>query len=83
MKNAISPTIQRLFWDMDIHKLDTNTHKKTIIERILNDGNLSDWRWLVSVYGNQNIKEALGKKYLFERNNIRTQARLLAGMLVK
>lgn len=83
MQNDVSPHIRRLFWDMDTHKLDISAHKKTIIERVLNNGNLSDWRWLLSVYGSTNIKETLAKKGLFGRDNIRQQSRHLAGLLLK
>jgi hypothetical protein len=83
MQRDISPRIQRLFWDMSVHKLDTNTHKKTIIERVLNNGNLSDWKWLLSTYGSKNIKEALARKCFFGRDNIRPQSRHLASLLVK
>lgn len=83
MQKNVSPHTQRLFWDMDAHKLDTAAHKKTIIERVLNDGNLSDWRWLISAYGNNNIKETLARRDIFGRDNIRPQSRRLASLLLK
>lgn len=83
MQKNVSPHLQRLFWDMDAHKLDTSAHKKTIIERVLNNGTLSDWRWLTSTYGNRIINETLAKKNLFGRDNIRPQSRRLAGLLLK
>lgn len=83
MQKAISPQVQRLFWDMDSHKLDIDSHAKTIIERILNDGNLADWRWLVSTYGNERIENALEEKKSFGRDNIRPQSRRLASLILK
>ena len=83
MRGIIPPIIQRLFWDMDSHKLDINSHSKTIIERILNDGNLADWRWLVSTYGNEKIEDALAEENSFGRDNIRPQSRRLASLILK
>lgn len=83
MQKNISPHTRRLFWDMDARKLDTETHKKTIIERVLNNGTLSDWRWLTTTYGSRSIKELLTKKDFFGRDNIRPESRQLAGLLLK
>lgn len=83
MQKNLLPHTQRLFWDMDARGLDTSAHKRTIIERVLNNGNLSDWRWLTSTYGSRSIKETLAKKDIFGRDNIRPQSRHLAGLLLK
>ena len=83
MSKVIPPIIRRLFWDMDAQKLDIRAHAKTIIERVLNDGNLADWRWLVSTYGNGKIQSALAEKSPFGRGNVRQQSRRLASLVLK
>jgi len=83
MQGHIPPTIQRLFWDVDSQKLDTSAHTKTIIERVLNDGTLVDWQWLVSTYGSAKIKDALAEKGRFGRDSIRPQSRRLAALILK
>lgn len=83
MKKDIPTVIQRLFWDMDSQKLDIDAHAKTIIERVLNDGTLSDWQWLVSTYGSGKVREILGEKNLFGRDNVRPQSRHIASLILK
>ena len=84
MNSDIPRTVSRLFWDMDPTHLDTHTHEKSIIERVLNDGALSDWRWLISVYGSQTVKDALsGSTHFPLRHGIREQSVRLASLILK
>lgn len=83
MQQDISSKIKRLFWDMDSQKLDVHTHARTIIERVLNDGTLADWKWLVSTYGSKKIEDTLIEKNSFGRDNIRLQSRRLASLILK
>ncbi len=83
MQKDISLKTKRLFWDMDSQKLDVHVHAGTIIERVLNDGTLEDWQWLVSTYGSEKIREVLAKKHSFGRDNIRPQSRHLASLILK
>lgn len=83
MKAQLPRNIQRLFWDMDSSLLDIRTHKRTIIERILNNGNLSDWRWLRSVYGTNEVRGALARDLPFGRDGIRPGSRRLASLIMK
>lgn len=74
--------MHRLFWDMDPTQLDVTTHASSIIERILNDGTLSDWRWLVATYGSQVLKERLSSSPRFaSRTGIRERSSRLASLL--
>jgi hypothetical protein len=52
MNNSIN---HRLFWDTDKNNLDFSKHKRFIIERILRFGMLSDIKWLLSFYNEQEI----------------------------
>lgn len=56
MENTIN---HRLFWDTDKKTLDLSKHKRFIIERVLRFGILSDIKWLLSVYNDQEIIEVL------------------------
>ena len=76
-------SIKKLFWDVNKEKLDVNSHKKNIIERIINYGTLSDWEWISSVYGKETIKDILNSKNKFNRKNIRLSALRLASILFK
>lgn len=83
MQKSISHRIQRLFWDMDLQKLDTGAHEKTIIERVLNEGTLADWQWLMSTYGGAKIKSVLARKSQYGRDSVRPQSRRLASLILK
>jgi hypothetical protein len=55
-----------LFWDWDFDKIDWNKGYRSIIARILERGNKSQWEQLVEFYGKPRVIEALMKdiKYL-------------------
>ncbi len=44
------PLRKELFWDLDFNKLDSDTHKRIIIERVLTLGNLSEFSFLLNTY---------------------------------
>lgn len=44
-----------LFWDSP--KLDPQKNKRFILERILNFGDVDDFRWAIKSYGKNEIKE--------------------------
>jgi hypothetical protein len=79
---AIPKEIQRLFWDMDATSLDLKAHQTIFIERILNQGTLADWKWLVSTYGTKVIQDALHAAHPFGRSGIRAESRVLAELLI-
>ena len=49
--NIISKFSKHLFWDVNSSDLDLNTHSKYIISKVLQYGNYSDWKALLSFYG--------------------------------
>jgi transcriptional regulator with XRE-family HTH domain len=51
----LPPTMSRLFWDTDTHKLDLARHADYIITRVLEKGDLEDWNWLRWTYGDARI----------------------------
>lgn len=51
MERVVIPEkFHRFFWDTDPRKIDLRRHKKYVIERILELGNLSAFQWLQLVY---------------------------------
>ncbi len=82
MKNSIPPTIKRLFWDLDSSLLEIQLHKKTIIERVLNTGSLSDWRWLRNHYSTEEVQQVLALDVPYGRVSVRPESRLLASLIL-
>lgn len=75
--------IKKLFWDINKEKLNTDLHKKSIIERIINYGNLADWKWLSFVYDKNTIINTINAEDKFGRKNIRPNAKRLASLFFK
>lgn len=50
---------QHLFWDVDLEKIDLEKNKCFIIERILARGDLDDFKWAFSFFGEELIKDTL------------------------
>lgn len=46
-----------LFWDIDVDKLDFQKSKKWLIGRVLEYGNLNDWKKLLVLFGREVIKK--------------------------
>jgi hypothetical protein len=53
------PLRKELFWDVNFQKLDINTHKRLIIERVLSLGNLNEFFFLLSTYDRNTIKQVV------------------------
>jgi hypothetical protein len=83
INKKIPLSIKKFFWDADKDKLDANLHKKNIIERIINYGALTDWKWLSSYYGKEAIINTLNSKDKYNRKNIRPRASRLASIIFK
>jgi len=55
-----TPTFHpRLFWDIDVNKLNYETSADFIIERIFERGDVEDIRQCRRYYGDERIREAL------------------------
>lgn len=48
-----------LFWDFDFEKIDWRRSHKTVIERVLDRGNLADWEEMIHFYSAENVLYAL------------------------
>lgn len=50
---------KRIFWDVDVEKMDINTKANFIIERVFDRGDVEDIRYCRRFYGDEKIKEVL------------------------
>jgi len=48
-----------LFWDINIDKLDFQTHARFIIQRVIQRGVLDDWKTIKNFYGLEFIKNEI------------------------
>ncbi|OGI20848.1 MAG: hypothetical protein A3B68_09975 [Candidatus Melainabacteria bacterium RIFCSPHIGHO2_02_FULL_34_12] len=54
-------SFEPLFWSQDYEKLDLDLDKKTIIINTINYGDLDEWKWVKTFYGEKIIKDILMK----------------------
>jgi hypothetical protein len=60
------PNLPRvLFWDLDFDKIDWRRSNLTIIERVLDKGNKSDWNEIIQFYGRDKIIYALKEEITY------------------
>ncbi len=57
-KNDID-CIAQFFWDVDVGRLDTDKHKKFIIERLFRYGRPEQIKWVLARYSDAEIIEAV------------------------
>ncbi len=48
-----------LFWDVNVLQMDLQRSKFYIIERIVTRGNYKDWKTMLSIYAEQEIKDCI------------------------
>ena len=49
-KGVVRRLSKRLFWDVPIESIEENTHKRFIVQRVLERGGVKDIRQLISYY---------------------------------
>ena len=54
-------SFEPLFWSQDYEQLDLDLDKKTIIVNTINYGDLDQWKWVKTFYGEEIIKDLLMK----------------------
>jgi hypothetical protein len=62
-KNKIPVRLKPLFWSYKFESLSLEKNRKFITKQILNYGTIEDWKWLVSVYTKEGVKETISKLY--------------------
>ncbi len=75
--------IINLFWEWDKSTIDINLHKRSIIEKVINYGSLSDWKWLVSLYGLSDVRKTALQTNNLARGNINFKTKKLAELILK
>ncbi|MDE2024930.1 MAG: hypothetical protein KGJ07_00375 [Patescibacteria group bacterium] len=63
-KTQIPEFLRSYFWDVAFDELEMKTQSHLIIKRVLDRGNLRDIRWLLKMYG----KDEIGKVVLETRD---------------
>ncbi len=56
-KHNIDEFTENLFWDTDIQELDMNEYPAYVIQRVLEHGEMNDWRLINRFYGLPKIVE--------------------------
>lgn len=56
-KDYIKQFTDNLFWDTDVSKLDLDEYPAYVIQRVLEYGEMQDWRLINRIYGLQKIVE--------------------------
>ncbi len=64
--NNIPESLRPLLWGLKWDELDIEEDKSDIIINVVNGGQISDWKWLMSTYGNAAIKGVLEKRLATE-----------------
>ena len=59
----LPPDVQRLFYRYHADRLDTETYQSLIIETVLADGEMDDWRWLFQTYGKDAVRDWLSDPF--------------------
>lgn len=54
---TINDFSKHLFWDIDLENFDIEKYKEFMVKRVLEYGELEDWKLLKKVYGVETIKE--------------------------
>ncbi len=58
-KGQLPEMFRSLMWSYRFEKIDPDKHYKEIIVNTVNYGDIKHWRWLVSNYGGQRLREVL------------------------
>lgn len=60
MTDKIKPVLhRRIFWDVDVDKLDYDAKANFVIERVIERGDVDDIRNCRRYYGDEKVREAL------------------------
>jgi len=58
-KKQLPKSFKTYFWDVKFEELEIKRDTHLIIKRVLDRGNLSDIRWLIKTYGEDEIKKVV------------------------
>jgi hypothetical protein len=72
-----------LFWDSSVDKIDIKTHKKYIIERILEYGDTGPVKWMFETYPLKEVKKVLKESRALSKKSSDFWRSVLKGAPVK
>jgi len=70
MQSILENIDKRSFWDIDLSKINTETHKRFIIERVFERGKMDDLYKIIAFYGIENVKKELINSSSLRQNTI-------------
>ncbi len=62
---------RNLFWDVDIHSIDPDKHKRFIIARFLQRGSFEDFKNLLEYYGEETIRQEVIRIRYLDKKTLR------------
>ncbi|OGK13516.1 hypothetical protein A3A93_00315 [Candidatus Roizmanbacteria bacterium RIFCSPLOWO2_01_FULL_38_12] len=69
IEQTLPSYITKYFWDVQPEKINIQTNKKYIIERLLEYGNEEALRWINSIYTPQDINKVIRTSKLLSRKS--------------
>ena len=76
-KESLSNLRKTLFWDVNFKKLDAQKSTQFIIGRVLDFGNLNEWKIIKEFYGLEKIRETARKHVFSDTRNTHFWAMIL------
>lgn len=67
-----------LLWSYDFSRIDSESHKKTIVVNTINYGDLRHWQWIARHYGRATVARILAE---IPASELRPRAQKLAALL--
>ncbi len=58
------------FWDMDFEALDFDRDRRIIIERVFNNGDIEDVKYIMKHYGEEVIREEIRKAGFLDKKTL-------------
>jgi hypothetical protein len=58
-KEQLPSQFSRYFWDVSLDSIFIYPHRRFIIERLLNEGDLQSLQWLIKQYGMEQIRQTV------------------------
>lgn len=65
------PLRKNLFWDVDVHSIDLEKHKRFVIARVLQRGSFEDFKNLLKFYGEKTIKKEVVQIRYLDKKTLR------------
>ncbi|MEX2405619.1 MAG: hypothetical protein WD579_03400 [Candidatus Paceibacterota bacterium] len=82
MKNMVPQTLPErlrpLFWSYVFESINIQKNKRLIIKQVLNYGTLTDWKWMVSTYGREEVQRVVSS---LAESELKPPTKLLAEVM--